>query len=291
MSRAKWTWVIAGVVVILPVAVVLQNLKLDDSDAKSTNSTIREYGSLASTSSSSGTGTGGIANRAAETVPTNHDSPGGQHGVIHHGGEVPRAIDTTNVINGDPTSSEDTSSAADAYRISGRPMRDFDRESLARSGYSDAEIDNIAEAMRGYATWLRDASGGELPAPAIKLSLEERAARRETREVFLSDDEYAAALFATGQKNAAVFARPNDGTPAWEAGIRSGDKLVSINGVRIFDLTDFADGRGQRVDGQMHILEVSRRGEQTMITVACCRPGWGPVDMTTRVPADVGTAE
>jgi S1-C subfamily serine protease len=78
---------------------------------------------------------------------------------------------------------------------------------------------------------------------------------------------------------------------AWEAGIRSGDKLVSINGVSIFDLADFADGREKMAAGGMHILVVVQKGEHTTIAVACCRPGWGPVDMTMQAPSSVGSAE
>jgi membrane-associated protease RseP (regulator of RpoE activity) len=186
---------------------------------------------------------------------------------------------------------EAANEGADAYRISARGTRNFDPELLKKSGFDDTEIDKVAQGMRDYVSWLRDSNGGELPPPPIKLSKEERDARREVREGFLSDEQYRAALFATGQKNAAVFAKLKEGSQAWDAGIRSGDKLLSINGVSIFDLADFADGRDQMAAGGMHILVVVQAGEQTTIAVACCRPRWGPVDMTTQVPSSVGSAD
>lgn len=274
MSRAGLMWVIAGIVVVCLIVVLLQPSILDKSD--STETSIREYGSLDNDLPGSATGTDGVP---SQNWPSDEDV------------ETVGSGDVSPTIERDSIHFEETNNAADAYRISARSTRDFDRKRLATSGLSESEIDKIEQGMRDYARWLRNTSGGEIPAPPIKLSFEERDARRETRHGFLSDDEYAAALFATGQKNAAILARLKEGSEAWDAGLRSGDIIESINGVRVFDLTDFMDGRDEMSDGEMHVLEVSKRGEPATIMVECCRPGWGPVDMTIRGPSNVGSSE
>lgn len=291
MARITLTWVIAGIVVVLLTVVVMQNSRFDGSDATGTDTPIREYGGLENMPLRSETGANGVGNDVPATTATNH-GPRGEHDNESGGeGEDPPSIDAMTASERDSTNFEDANKAKDAFQISGRGTRGFDRELLVESGFDETEIDRIAQGMRDYAMWLRNSSGGEFPAPPIKLSPEERDSRRQTRQGFLSDEEYAAALFATGQKNAAVFANAKEGSEAWDAGIRTGNRLVRINGVSIFDLMDFADGRDQKVAGELHVLEVLQGGERTTITVPCCRPGWGPVDMTVSNPSDVGSAE
>ncbi len=285
MSRATLAWIIAGVVIVLLTAAVLKNSMLDGSAGTGANTSVREYGSLEKPSSGSATAPDDVANEIAVTDAGNDRSPVGRDNEAGGGEQDSPSIER------DSMNLEAASEGADAYRISARGTRNFDRELLKESGFDDIEVDKIAQGMRDYASWLRDSNGGELPAPLIKLSTEERDARRGVREEFLSDQQYRAALFATGQKNAAVFAKLKEDSQAWDAGIRSGDKLLSINGVSIFDLTDFADGRDQMAAGGMHILVVVQAGEHTTIAVECCRPRWGPVDMTTQVPSSVGSAE
>jgi hypothetical protein len=285
VSRTTLAWIIAGVVAVLLTTLVLKKSTFDGSEATATDTSPREYGSRENMPSGSATRTDGVANEIAVRSATNGGSPDERENDPSGGGSDSGSLER------DSMDLEATNEAADAYRVSGRRARNFDRELLTKSGFEETEIDEIAQGMRDYASWLRDSNDGELPAPPIKLSTEEREQRREVREELLSDEQYRAALFATGQKNVAFFAKVKEGSKARDAGIRSGDKLASINGESIFDLTDFADGRDQMAAGGMHILVVVRGGDQTTILVECCRPGWGPVDMTTQVPSSVGSAE
>ena len=289
MSRVQLIWVVFGVVVVCLAMVVLRSSNLDGPYA--TGASSREYGSLDDELAGARAGVEGVINEASAKNETDLDSARGQErenaGSDAAPGTNEARIETERAVR----NAVEASKAADPYRISGRSTRDFNREQLAESGFDEAEIDEIALGMRDYAQWLRDSSGGELPAPSIKLTPEEREVRRENRAKFLSDEEYDVALSATGQKNAAVFANAKRDSPAWEAGIRSGDVVESINGVPIFELMDFADGRERMVEGGMHVLVVSRGRETTTVMVECCRPGWGPVDMTTRSPSKVEDAD
>jgi hypothetical protein len=278
-------WIIAGVVIVLLIAAVLKNSMLDGSEATGGDTSPREYGSLEKPSSGSAPAPNGVPNEIAMADAGNDGSPFGREDESDGAGQDSPSTERASMAL------EAANERADAYRISARGSRNFDRELLKKSGFDDTEIDKVAQGMRDYVSWLRDSNGGELPPPPIMLSTEERETRREAREKFLSDEQYRAALFAIGQKNAAVFARLKEDSQAWEAGIRSGDKLVSINGVSIFDLADFADGREKMAAGGMHILVVVQKGEHTTIAVECCRPGWGPVDMTMQAPSSVGSAE
>jgi len=286
----------AGAVAALLAVVVLQNSTTDQSGGEGADASTREYGILDYAPSRSATGTDDLATDIAETVATNGGSADGRDDGRDNrrdnetglAGGVP---DTAAAIEGDSSKLENVNGVTDAYQVSHRRTRGFDRKLLAESGFDEAEIEKVEQGMRDYAKWLRDSSGGAPPTASIKLSPEERDARRQAREGFLSDVEYEAALFATGQQNAAVFARAKEGGEAWDAGIRSGDTLVLINGVRIFDLMDFVDGLDQLAAGETHVLGVLKGGEQTTITVPCCRPGWGPVDMTTTRPSGAGSAD
>jgi len=289
VSRVQLIWVVAGVVVVCLAMVVLRSSNFDG--PSTTGTTSREYGSLDDELAGARAGADSVINEAAAKNETGPDSPRGQERENADSGEALGTNEARIETERSVRNAAEASKAADAYRISGRSTRDFNREQLAESGFDEAEIDEIASGMRDYAQWLRDSSGGELPTPSIKLTPEEREVRRETRAGFLSDEEYDAALFATGQNNAAIFANSKTDSPAWEAGIRSGDVLDSINGVPIFELMDFVDGRDRMVEGGMHVLIVSRGGEATTVMVECCRPGWGPVDMTTRSPSKVEDAD
>jgi hypothetical protein len=280
VNRVTQMWVISGIVVVCSAAIILQSSIFDGADT--TGVSIREYGSLDSELQGSTTGAAGVAGEDAATAAADLDFPNGQEGENGGSGEAPLTGEAMAESERDSMNYEEADQAAGLYRISARTPRDFDRERL--SGFSEAEIDEIALGMRDYAQWLQDSSGGDVPAPTIKLTPEEREVRRETREAFLSDDEYDAALYATGQKNAAVFANLKRGSEAWDTGVRTGDVLESINGVPIFDLMDFVDGRDQIADGEMHVLVVVQAGQETTIRVSCCRPGWGPVDMITHPP-------
>jgi len=282
----------AGAVAALLAVVVLQNSTTDQSGGEGSDASPREYGSLDYAPSPSATGTDDLATDIAETAATNGGSADGRDdGRDNETGLAGGVPGTTAAIEGDSSKLENVNGVTDAYQVSPRPTRGFDRKLLAESEFDEAEIEKIEQGMRNYAKWLRDSSGGAPPTASIKLSLEERDTRRQAREGFLSDVEYEAALFATGQQNAAVFARAKEGGEAWDAGIRSGDTLVLINGVRIFDLMDFVDGRDQLAAGETHVLGVLKGGEQTTITVPCCRPGWGPVDMTRTRPSGAGSVD
>jgi len=61
-----------------------------------------------------------------------------------------------------------------------------------------------------------------------------------------------------------------DGTPAARAGVRYGDVLISVNGVRTRTVTDYVEAKGLRVDG-MEIV-VFRSGEERMATLSYDAP-------------------
>lgn len=163
---------------------------------------------------------------------------------------------------------------AAALQISPRPGWPFMQNRLLRLGISAERSKEIEGRLGDYAAALRDRNEGRIPPAKIRLTPEERQARRDLRADYLSDEEYDLALYATLQFNRAVFVSQKPTSPAVEAGIQEGDEVIRLNGMRIFDAADFGDARDSIGVGETHQLEIRSNGELRTIRLPCCKPGW-----------------
>jgi len=173
------------------------------------------------------------------------------------------------------------------FNVYGSPASEFDNEILTGLEFEAEEIAEIRKDFSAFIDELRDFDPEARVAPAIRLTAEERDENRRLRERYLDDREYDAALIATRQSNRAYFAGPiASNRPAAQVGLQGGDEVLQLNGVRIFHTIDFTDARDSLTEGQMHQLVVSRKGKLFDVSIQCCDPGWGPVQMRLGRPLD-----
>lgn len=88
------------------------------------------------------------------------------------------------------------------------------------------------------------------------------AAQNGLRSEF-GDNAYEAYLYASGRPNRVQVQNVLDNSPAFEAGLRSGDQILSYNGERTFMTNELRTATQQGTAGEMIPLQVVRNG-QTM---------------------------
>lgn len=112
----------------------------------------------------------------------------------------------------------------------------FDRRPLRAAGLSEQEIDALYERWSEAEREIHLAIA-ENHAAGIRLRpgpLSYDAALRES----LDDDDFDAALYATGQQNRVLLREPADGGRLMADGLQPGDFIESYDGERIFRLVD-----------------------------------------------------
>jgi hypothetical protein len=172
------------------------------------------------------------------------------------------------------------SRAGEAYRVFGSPAQEFDREKLKGLDFREAEIDAIHARFRAFITELHGSDSGARITPSSRLTPEQREENRRLRMRYLTDREFDAALFATRQNNRAVLSRdPAPGSPAASVGLRKGDEIVLMNGIRVFDLQDYRDGRKSKDEGDFHQMIVARGARFFEVSLLCCSARLGSVSM------------
>jgi predicted metalloprotease with PDZ domain len=173
---------------------------------------------------------------------------------------------------------------AEKNRVFGRPASAFRIERLRQEGFETEEIERIRQNLTTYAEALRAESEDGSLKPTYKLDIEERAENRMIREELLSDREFDAALFATNQMNRVEITRIAEGTRTGEAGLRAGDQVLSVNGIRVFDRPDFRDARALRQEGELHRIVILRGDDFFDVDVLCCDAGWSGIGVILAPP-------
>lgn len=173
------------------------------------------------------------------------------------------------------------------YAVAGRPALPFNGELLEAQGYRPEDIARIEEGFESILSTMRGPDpDAKIPAP-YRLNPEEREQNRALRARILDPAEFDAAMYATRQLNRAYFkVGPQIGSSADKAGILKGDEIIEINGVRVYDIYDFTDGRDSVSEGEMHRLVVSRRGQLFDVSLRCCKPGWRGVALKLSKPLE-----
>lgn len=173
---------------------------------------------------------------------------------------------------------------ADSNRVFGRPASVLDVERLRKQGFGEEEIDQIRENFQRYAEAIREESEDGTFVPSYRLDEAERAERRAIRESLMSDRAFDAALFATNQRNRVVLTRIADGKRTGAAGLREGDQIIKVNGIRVFDRPDFQDGLHLVSEGDFHRVEILRANKRLEFTIECCQAGWSEVRTNLAAP-------
>jgi membrane-associated protease RseP (regulator of RpoE activity) len=163
-------------------------------------------------------------------------------------------------------------SAQAAPPVGGPPAGALDPAVLVRAGFSESDVaafrarfDEI-ELERLY---LRDRAirEGWYRSPRYA---EESARLSHTFDALrddFGDELYDWGLFASGQPNRVVVQRVMEGSPAAEAGLRTGDAIVRYDDRRIFQGEELQEATTQGRVGDLVALDVEREGDTERIYV------------------------
>ena len=91
----------------------------------------------------------------------------------------------------------------------------------------------------------------------------------------LGDADYERFLVAQGQPTSVQITRVLNGSPGSEAGLQTGDQIVSYDGERVFNVTDMRELTLQGAAGDDVVIEIDRDGVRMQLSVPR-----GPVGIT-----------
>ena len=91
----------------------------------------------------------------------------------------------------------------------------------------------------------------------------------------MGDEAYARYLDAQGQPTAIRITQVLSGSPGNSAGLQAGDKLVSYNGERVFNVMELRNGTMQGQPGEDVVIEIERDGVRMQLTLPR-----GPIGIT-----------
>ncbi len=157
-------------------------------------------------------------------------------------------------------------------------MRNFqDRRltGLIDGGFSEDEARRImkqeSEAQYKAMQAAHDAQrNGEVVDPSSAMSGPQSLLRAE-----LGDDYYERYLQALGQPTAVQVTRVLESSPGSQAGLQTGDQIVSYNGERVFNVNDLRELTLQGNAGEDVVIEIERDGVRMQLSVPR-----GPVGIT-----------
>lgn len=172
-------------------------------------------------------------------------------------------------------------------RIYGRSAAEFRDYTLKSIGFSEEETVSVDSKFRAFLAAYDGPDGRRVMSNPRKASLEEREEFRKVRDSFMSPFEFDAFLFATGQNNrATLMRRPSPGGQGAEVGLQKGDHLISINELRIFDMSEFKDALSRTSEGELMDVVVHRAGTIYDLQLLCCKMRWGSISLSLQPPLD-----
>ena len=157
-------------------------------------------------------------------------------------------------------------------------MRDYTERRVSRlieGGFSEDEARRILQqeseaAFRSMQMAWEAQRSGEDP-NVLARSMNPQALLRDD----LGDAAYARYLEAQGQPTSIRVTQVLSGSPANDAGLQPGDRVVSYNGERVFNVGDLRNLTMQGEPGQDAVIEVERDGVRMQLTVPR-----GPIGIT-----------
>ena len=104
---------------------------------------------------------------------------------------------------------------------------------------------------------------------------ESRTMASDALRAEMGDEAYARYLDAQGQPTAIRITQVLSGSPGNSAGLQAGDKLVSYNGERVFNVMELRNGTMQGQPGEDVVIEIERDGVRMQLTLPR-----GPIGIT-----------
>jgi len=148
------------------------------------------------------------------------------------------------------------------------PGGGFDEAALLDAGfapYEVAEIRGRVEAIELERLYLRDRAlrEGWSGTPRFRQAYRALGEQEEALRQEFGEDRYDWLLYASGRSNRVRVTSVLAGSPAGEAGVEAGDRIVSYGGARLFDVSELRDATTGGRAGESVELEV-RRGDETV---------------------------
>ncbi|WP_237065602.1 PDZ domain-containing protein [Microbulbifer guangxiensis] len=185
---------------------------------------------------------------------------------------------------GEPTTNSATMDAADSGRrrheTAGRSKRlqqyrDSQLERLIDAGMDPARAQFVLEKTERFQfehtrlsyqyRHLADKSSEE--ALALRRELEIHSNPQRMFSHLLSPEEFDLYLEANGRRQQISIDRIVPDTPAHDAGLRAGDRIISYNGERIFHMGDLRQQVYRVPPGKMVAVEIERAGSNNRETI------------------------
>jgi hypothetical protein len=138
---------------------------------------------------------------------------------------------------------------------------------LIDGGFSEDEARRImkreSEAQYKAMQAAHDAQrNGEVIDPSSAMSGPQALLRAE-----LGDSDYERYLLALGQPTAIQVTQVLEGSPGSQAGLHTGDQIVSYNGERVFNVNDLRELTLQGDVGEDVVIEIEREGVRMQLSV------------------------
>lgn len=148
----------------------------------------------------------------------------------------------------------------------------FDEQALIASGINEARAQELRlffEQLEFERLRLRDRAAREgWDRSARRAEFEILAEREESLQARLSEDEYAAYLYASGRPNRVEVSSVLESAPAGQAGIRAGDQILRYAGERIYNSRELRAATAAGTFGEPVEIEVERDGETLQFYLA-----------------------
>jgi hypothetical protein len=148
----------------------------------------------------------------------------------------------------------------------------FDEALLLEAGLTPAEIEALRERFEGIEMerlYLRDEAtrDGWLNTHRYRKSAGELEVAFHALRNDFGDEVYDWLLFASGRNNRVAVGGVLEDSPAAEAGLESGDLIISYDGARIFGARELQMATTGGEAGRLVVLEFYRGGERVRVYV------------------------
>lgn len=150
--------------------------------------------------------------------------------------------------------------------------QEFDTAVLDAAGFSPSEIEDLqtrSEDMEMERLYLRDraAREGWLRTPRYVEELGKITSGFDSLREEFGDERYDWLLYASGRSNRVAVVGVFGRSPAAEAGIRSGDRILSYDSRRIFDAEALRRATTEGRPGEMLPIDIERNGESLRLYI------------------------
>ncbi|MGI9295629.1 MAG: PDZ domain-containing protein [Pseudomonadales bacterium] len=155
---------------------------------------------------------------------------------------------------------------------SGEPGPQTQLDLFLEAGFDQTQAADLQKRQDEFAMqelYLRDRASREGWTNSRRYRQEFRKLRQNRLSIRgeLGDEDYDRYLFATGQSNRVSVSTVLQNSPAKQAGLATGDAILSYDGQRVFSLRELTALQAQGSAGELVAMDISRGGQQMQIWI------------------------